>query len=60
MVSSVPKIIGIYKTAYQCVYTMAIYIEHMHSIYIGIEIPPTISSVYIDLIRDYIFYGRGF
>ena len=50
----------IYKTAYPCVYTMAMYIEHMHSIYIGIEIPPTISSVYIDLIRDYIPYGRGF
>lgn len=39
---------------------MVMYIEHMHSIYIGIEIPPTISSVYIDLIRDYIPYGRGF
>lgn len=33
MVSSVPKTIGIYKIEYQCVYTMAIYIEHMHSIY---------------------------
>lgn len=38
---------------------MAIYIEHIIP-YIGIEIPPTISSVYIDLIRDYIPYGRGF
>lgn len=60
MVSSVPKTIGIYKIEYQCVYTMAIYILNICIPYIGIEIPPTISSVYIDLIRDYIPYGRGF
>lgn len=37
-------------TVYQCVYTRDIYVEYIHWRYIGIEIPPTISSVHIDLI----------
>jgi len=40
-------------TVYQCVYTKDIYVEYIHWRYIGIEIPPTISSVHIYLIRDY-------